>query len=108
MPSRWKPNVTVAAIIDRTVDGRHEFLLVEEETSEGLRLNNPAGHLDPGETPQHGAEREAFEVYCHANASWLADGYANFGYPGIAWRPGVPPGLRGWPITGGRGGPASS
>jgi 8-oxo-dGTP pyrophosphatase MutT (NUDIX family) len=61
MPSRWKPNVTVAAIIDRTVDGRHEFLLVEEETSEGLRLNNPAGHLDPGETPQHGAEREAFE-----------------------------------------------
>ena len=61
MPTRWKPNVTVAAIIDRTVDGRHEFLLVEEETSEGLRLNNPAGHLDPGETPQHGAEREAFE-----------------------------------------------
>ncbi len=61
MPSRWKPNVTVAAIIDRIVDGRHEFLLVEEETSEGLRLNNPAGHLDPGETPQHGAEREAFE-----------------------------------------------
>ena len=61
MPSRWKPNVTVAAIIDRIVDGRHEFLLVEEETSEGLRLNNPAGHLDPGETPQHGAEREASE-----------------------------------------------
>ena len=61
MPSRWKPNVTVAAIIDRLVDGRHEFLLVEEETTEGLRLNNPAGHLDPGETPQHGAEREAFE-----------------------------------------------
>ena len=61
MPNRWKPNVTVAAIIERVVDGRQEFLLVEEETSEGLRLNNPAGHLDPGETPQQGAEREAFE-----------------------------------------------
>ena len=61
MPIRWKPNVTVAAIIERVVDGRQEFLLVEEETTDGLRLNNPAGHLDPGETPQHGAEREAFE-----------------------------------------------
>ena len=61
MAIRWKPNVTVAAIIERVVDGRQEFLLVEEETTEGLRLNNPAGHLDPGETPQHGAEREALE-----------------------------------------------
>ena len=61
MPHRWKPNVTVAAIIERVVDGRQEFLLVEEETSDGLRLNNPAGHLDPGETPQQGAEREALE-----------------------------------------------
>jgi 8-oxo-dGTP pyrophosphatase MutT (NUDIX family) len=59
MPHRWKPNVTVAAIIERVVEGRQEFLLVEEETSDGLRLNNPAGHLDPGETPQQGAEREA-------------------------------------------------
>jgi len=49
--------VTVAAIIER--DGR--YLLVEEHTPEGLRLNNPAGHLDPGESPQHGVEREALE-----------------------------------------------
>ena len=35
---RWKPSVTVAAVIEH--DGR--FLLVEEETAEGLRLNNPA------------------------------------------------------------------
>ena len=61
MLHRWKPNVTVAAIIERVVEGRQEFLLVEEETSDGLRLNNPAGHLDPGETPQQGAEREALE-----------------------------------------------
>src|SRR5258706_8128400 len=57
MSKRWKPNVTVAAIIER--DGR--FLLVEEQTPEGLRLNNPAGHLDPGESPQEGAVREALE-----------------------------------------------
>ena len=40
----WKPNVTVAAMIER--DGR--FLLVEEETDDGIRLNQPAGHLDEG------------------------------------------------------------
>src|SRR5205814_9593902 len=57
MTTRWKPSVTVAAIIEK--DGR--FLLVEEHTPEGLRLNNPAGHLDPGESPQEGAVREALE-----------------------------------------------
>ena len=57
MPERWKPSVTVAAIIER--EGR--FLLVEEQTPEGLKLNNPAGHLDVGESPQQGAMREALE-----------------------------------------------
>ena len=54
---RWKPNVTVAALIER--DGR--FLLVEEDTSDGLLLNNPAGHLDPGESPLQGVIRETLE-----------------------------------------------
>jgi phosphatase NudJ len=54
---RWKPNVTVAAVIER--DGK--FLLVEEDTSDGLLLNNPAGHLDPGETPEQGVIRETLE-----------------------------------------------
>ncbi len=54
---RWKPNVTIAALIER--DGR--FLLVEEETSDGLLLNNPAGHLDPGESPLQGVIRETLE-----------------------------------------------
>nr|WP_157396170.1 MULTISPECIES: NUDIX hydrolase [Ramlibacter] len=54
---RWKPSVTVAAVVER--DGR--FLLVEEETSEGLKLNNPAGHLDPGESPVQGCARETLE-----------------------------------------------
>lgn len=57
MDTRWKPNVTVAAIIER--EGR--FLLVEEQTVEGLRLNNPAGHLDRGETPQQACARETLE-----------------------------------------------
>src|SRR5687767_5108585 len=61
METRWKPSVTVAAIIER--DGR--FLLVEEETSEGLKLNNPAGHLDPGESPAQGCAREALEETAH-------------------------------------------
>lgn len=58
---RWKPNVTVAAVIEQ--DGR--FLLVEEETSAGLMLNTPAGHLDPGESPAEGCAREALEETAH-------------------------------------------
>jgi phosphatase NudJ len=54
---RWKPSVTVAAVIEQ--GGR--YLLVEERTPEGLRLNNPAGHLDPGESLVDAAAREALE-----------------------------------------------
>jgi 8-oxo-dGTP pyrophosphatase MutT (NUDIX family) len=54
---RWSPSVTVAAIIENA--GR--YLLVEEHTPEGLKLNNPAGHLDPGESPLQGVVREALE-----------------------------------------------
>ncbi|MBK8071878.1 MAG: NUDIX hydrolase [Ramlibacter sp.] len=61
MNTPWKPSVTVAAIIER--DGR--FLLVEEETADGLRLNNPAGHLDPGESLVQGCVREALEETTH-------------------------------------------
>ena len=61
MNERWKPSVTVAAVIER--DGR--YLLVEEHTPEGLRLNNPAGHLEPGESPAQGCAREALEETAH-------------------------------------------
>ena len=61
MDKRWKPNVTVAAIIER--DGR--YLLIEEETADGLRLNNPAGHLDPAESPAQACAREALEETAH-------------------------------------------
>ncbi len=58
--ARWSPSVTVAAIV---CDGAQppRYLLVEERTPEGLKLNNPAGHLDPGETPQAGVVRETLE-----------------------------------------------
>ena len=61
MNERWKPSVTVAAIAARQRGDQTEYLLVEEETPEGLRLNNPAGHLDPGESPEEGVAREALE-----------------------------------------------
>jgi phosphatase NudJ len=55
--TRWRTSVTVAAIVER--DGR--YLLVEEQTPDGLLLNNPAGHLDPGESPLEAVVREALE-----------------------------------------------
>lgn len=53
----WKPNVTVAAIVER--EGR--YLLVEEKTDDGLMLNQPAGHLEANESLVEGAARETLE-----------------------------------------------
>ena len=61
MDTRWKPSVTVAAIIERG----GKFMLVEEETPEGLKLNNPAGHLDAGESLIDACAREALEETTH-------------------------------------------
>jgi 8-oxo-dGTP pyrophosphatase MutT (NUDIX family) len=61
MTHTFRPSVTVAAIIER--DGR--FLLIEEETSDGIRLNQPAGHLDPGESLEQAVIREAMEETAH-------------------------------------------
>ena len=55
--SVWKPAVTVAAVIEH--EGR--FLFVEEE-SEGRRvLNQPAGHLEDGESLLEAIVREVLE-----------------------------------------------
>lgn len=62
MTNRWKPSATVAAIIEH----QGKFLLVEEHTPEGLRLNNPAGHLDEGESLVEACAREALEETMHA------------------------------------------
>jgi len=52
-----RPAVTVAVIVER--GGR--FLLVEEETPAGRRLNQPAGHLECGESLPAAAARETLE-----------------------------------------------
>ncbi len=50
-------HVTVATVIER--DGR--FLLVEEQAPEGLVINQPAGHVELGETLAQAAVRETLE-----------------------------------------------
>ena len=59
--SVWKPSVTVAAVIER--GGR--FLLVEEEVDGRRVLNQPAGHLDPGESLAAACRREVLEETAH-------------------------------------------
>ena len=54
---QWKPNVTVAAVVER--DGT--FLLVEEQTEDGVRYNQPAGHLETGESLIDAVVRETLE-----------------------------------------------
>jgi 8-oxo-dGTP pyrophosphatase MutT (NUDIX family) len=53
----WPAHVTVATVVEQ--DGR--FLLVEERSPEGLVINQPAGHLEPGETLVEAALRETLE-----------------------------------------------
>ena len=53
----WNPDVTVAAVIER--EGR--FLVVEERIGGRLVLNQPAGHLEEGETLIEAAVRETRE-----------------------------------------------
>ena len=53
----WKPHATVAAVLEQ--DGR--FLLVEERIGGEIRLNQPAGHLEEGESLIEAAVRETIE-----------------------------------------------
>jgi 8-oxo-dGTP pyrophosphatase MutT (NUDIX family) len=54
---RWNPEVTVAAVVER--DGR--YLFVEERIEGRLVLNQPAGHLEDGETLIEAVVRETRE-----------------------------------------------
>lgn len=57
----WKPHATVASVLEQ--DGR--FLLVEEEVDGHIVHNQPAGHLEPGETLIAAAIRETLEETGH-------------------------------------------
>lgn len=60
----WHAHVTVATVVER--EGR--FLLAEEWAGSDLVLNQPAGHLEAGETLQHAAVRETLE-----ETGWTVD-----------------------------------
>lgn len=53
----WKPNVTVAAVVEQS----GKYLLVEEQTSNGILFNQPAGHLESDESIIQGTIRETLE-----------------------------------------------
>jgi len=53
----WKPHVTVAAVIYK----ENKFLLVEEQIDQNIVFNQPAGHLEPGETIISAVKREVNE-----------------------------------------------
>jgi len=57
----WKPSATVAAVIERG----GKFLLVQERIDGRLVLNQPAGHLEPGESLVAACSREVLEETAH-------------------------------------------
>ena len=65
MSTIWKPAVTVAAIIARNNGNLQQFFMIEEQTPEGVRINQPAGHLDPDETLEQAVVRETLEETAH-------------------------------------------
>lgn len=68
----WTPHVTVAAVIEQ--DGK--FLLVEENTDDGIRYNQPAGHWEQNETLVEGTVRETLEETAyHFSPQWLLGVY---------------------------------
>lgn len=75
--SVWKPSVTVAAVIER--DGR--FLFVEERADGRRVLNQPAGHLDPGESLVSACVRETLEETAHRFAPEALVGVYRWRYP---------------------------
>lgn len=56
-PLIWRPDVTVAAVVEQ--NGR--FLFVEERVRGQLVLNQPAGHLEAGESLMEATCRETLE-----------------------------------------------
>lgn len=53
----WAPRVTVAAVVERD----QQFLCVKESILGKQVINQPAGHLEPGETLLEAVQRETLE-----------------------------------------------
>ena len=53
----WKPDVTVAAVVERD----DQYLVVEERASGRIVFNQPAGHLEDGESFEDAVARETLE-----------------------------------------------
>ena len=75
--SVWTPSVTVAAVIER----QGKFLLVEERIDGKLVLNQPAGHLDPGESLVEACAREVMEETAHQFEPTALVGVYRWHYP---------------------------
>ncbi len=64
MKNNWVPHITVATIVEKD----QKFLMVEEDLHGKKLLNQPAGHLDEGETLVQAAIRETQE-----ESGWLVE-----------------------------------
>ncbi len=73
--SNPRPAVTVATVVER----QGLYLVVEEHTRGGLRLNQPAGHVEAGESIVAAAARETLE-----ESAWRVDPVALVGV--YQWR----------------------
>jgi ADP-ribose pyrophosphatase YjhB (NUDIX family) len=75
---RWSPSVTVAAVIRRN----DRFLMVEESPDGCAVINQPAGHLEPGESLTDAVRREVLEeTACRFEPTGLV-GIYRWGVPG--------------------------
>ena len=81
----WYPHTTVAVVVEQqsvtgveqfadTPVAQRRFLMVEEKVHGQHVFNQPAGHLEPGETLLQGAVREALE-----ETAWLVEPTAFLG-----------------------------
>ena len=78
----WMPSVTVAAVALQ----HGKFLMVEEETEAGIRLNQPAGHLEEGESLESAVIRETLEESAyHFTPEALLGVYLGKGANGITY-----------------------